>query len=84
MKRFFITMGISVGALFIGAITFSIIKAFKWAKHFGMTYFEFAYNLGNALKFLQLGKPLDFIQLQTGIDFNYEDLRKYFLDNARY
>jgi hypothetical protein len=76
--------GITLGALFIGAVTFSISKAVRWAKYFGMTYVEFSYQLGIAVKLLQSGKTVDYIKLQTGIDFTYEELQKYFLNNEVY
>jgi hypothetical protein len=79
MKKIIIVVGISVGALFVGAISFSIFKAIKWSKHFGMTYFEFSYQFAIAIKLLQLGRSIDMIKLQTGIDFNYKELAQYFL-----
>jgi hypothetical protein len=82
MKKFLIFLGISIGTIAIGAITFSIMKALKWSKHFGMTCFEFSYQLNIAIKLLQLGRSLEMIKLQTGIDFNYEELAKYFLNKS--
>jgi hypothetical protein len=84
MKKLLILFGISITTLVIGAIVFSLSKATKWAKHFRMTYLEFSYQLGIAVKLLQLGKTVEYIKIQTGIDFTYEDLRKYFLDNEIY
>jgi hypothetical protein len=84
MKKAFIMFSISVGAFLIGAVTFSIFKAVKWAKHFNMTYLEFSYQLGIAVKLLQLGKTVEYIKLQTGVDFTYEEMRKYFINNEIY
>jgi hypothetical protein len=81
MKKWLILFGISVTTLLLGAIVFSLSKATRWAKHFGMTYLEFSYQLGIAVKLLNVGKSLEYIKLETGIDFTYEELRKYFLDN---
>jgi hypothetical protein len=82
MKKFIILLWISIGALSVGAIAFSIKKALKWSKYFGMNFFEFSYQLGVAIKLLQLGRSLDLIKLQTGVDFNYEELAKYFLNEV--
>jgi hypothetical protein len=84
MKKLFVIIGISLGVLIIGAVTFSISKAKKWAKHFDMTYFEFAYMLAKAIRLLQEGVSLEDILTQTGIDFTYEDIKRYFLDSYYY
>jgi hypothetical protein len=80
MKRFLLLLGISIGVLSVGAVAFSITKALKWSRYFGMTCFEFSYQLNIAIKLLQLGRSLEMIKLQTGIDFSYEELAKYFLN----
>jgi hypothetical protein len=84
MKKLLVFLGISLGILIIGAITFSISKAKKWSKHFGMSYFEFAYQLSKALELLERGEVLENIKGKTGIDFTFEDMKKYFLDNRYY
>jgi hypothetical protein len=71
---------ISIGALLLGAAAFSLSKGLKWAKYFGMSYFEFSYKLSVAIKLLQLGKSVELIKMQTGIDFEYEELAKYFFN----
>jgi hypothetical protein len=82
MKKLFLFIGISLGIFIIGAINFSILKAKKWSKHFGMSYFEFAYQLSKALEMLREGELLEEISEQTGIDFTYEDMKKYFIDSS--
>jgi hypothetical protein len=84
MKKLFIFISISLGIFILGAISFSISKAKKWAKHFGMSYFEFAYQLSRALKLLQNDETVENIMEMTGIDFDYDDIKKYFLSDAYY
>jgi hypothetical protein len=83
MKKFVVLFGMSVVTLFIGAISFSIIKAIKWANHFGMSYFEFSYKLKIALNLLEIGEAIEVIKAKTGIDFNYLELKNYFIDKKK-
>jgi hypothetical protein len=83
MKKFIVLFGMSVVTLFVGALTFSIVKANKWANHFGMSYFEFSYQLKVALNLLDIGEAIEVIKTKTGIDFNYIELKNYFIDKKR-
>jgi hypothetical protein len=78
MKKFLIFLSLSLCALVIGGVSFSIKKIKTWKAIFGMSYSEFSRAFGRAVDLLHQGVPTERIREATGIDFNHPEIKKYF------